>query len=547
MTATPSQNSRLWHPARGITFSPGSGLAASVARNPPTAVELSAHVRQYHNVATSQPTGTRGEEVWTATVAQQTIPPSLASQGLAGHTGKAVKVEVEVEVEAAADVESDIKVEGSDRKPTDHPPPPVLEYRMVDDMFYAAKRSPPGSPESYWSYTQYRRTAEDGSSDRVKVHYCCSTHTMERVCKEYFMNEKVLGFDLEWMTDARIRDGLRSNVSLIQLASPGRIGLFHVALFPKKDDMVGPSFRSLMEDPNVTKLGVAIGGDTTRLRRYLDIDSRGLMELSHLYRVVKYSRTGEYHNINKKLVPLATQIEEYLHLPLYKGQDVRLSNWYRRLDMDQVTYAASDAYAGLQLYATLEHHRQQMDPCPHHPYHAELKIPIPVLGETRIAVGDVEESSDLPADEDGTEPSEMHLTVAGESDHIETSLIPKQKPAPTKLTVKSPERPQDSRVEVAEDRASSYRASHPEMRATFVQLRSYYLWHVYDLPPVIIAQLLRNPPLQTKTVVQHILSAVESEKMPTDRDRLREVADNITRSTLSARWPEIAAIVAIRE
>lgn len=337
MTATPPRNSRLWHPARGITFSPSPAPLVSLARSPHTAVELPTQVRQYHNIATSQPTGAQAEEVWAATVVQHTIPPSLVSQEPTRPAETTIVIEAEEEADIEADAEANTEVEDPDRKATDDPPPPVLEYKMVDDMFYAAKRSPQGSPASFWSYTQYRRPAEDGSMDRVKVHYCCSTHTMERVCEQYFMNEKILGFDLEWMPDASTRDGVKWNVSLIQLASPSRIGLFHVALFPKKDDMVGPYFRSLMEDPNITKLGVAIGGDTTRLRKYLDVHSRGLMELSHLYKVVTCSRKGEYHNINKRLVPLATQVEEYLHLPLYKGQDVRLSNWFRRLDMDQVT------------------------------------------------------------------------------------------------------------------------------------------------------------------------------------------------------------------
>ncbi|KAI1201074.1 ribonuclease H-like protein [Nemania serpens] len=553
MTATPSRNSRLWHPARGITFSPGPASPASLARNPRTAVELAAPARQYHNIATSQPTGAPGEEAWAATVVKHTIPPSLASQKPTGHVETTILTEAEAEADEdeeadeEMDIEANIDVEVSDRKATDDPPPPVFEYKMADDLFYAAKRSPPGSPGSYWSYTQYGRTAEDGSLEKVKVHYCCSTHTMERVCKEYFMDEKILGFDLEWMPDARIRDGLKYNVSLIQLASPSRIGLFHVALFPKKDDMVGPSFRSLMEDPNVTKLGVAIGGDTTRLRKYLDIHSRGLMELSHLYRVVTCSKKGEYHNINKRLVPLATQVEEYLHLPLYKGQDVRLSNWFRRLDMDQVMYAASDAYAGLHLYATMEHHRQQLNPCPPHPYHAELKLPIPRSEEMMMASpGDVVELDVLPINGDGLEPSEMHLAVARESASVKASLVPKKKPAPTKLILKSTERPKDSRVEVAEDRAASYRASHPDTRATFVQLRSYYLWHGYDLSPAAIAQILRDPPLQTKTIVYYILSVVQSEKMPADPDQLYEVANSVTQSSLQARWPAIAAIVAGR-
>jgi hypothetical protein len=223
-----------------------------------------------------------------------------------------------------------------ERKTTDDPPPPVFEYKMVDGLFYAAKRAEPGSAGSFWSHRQYRRTAEDGSSQNVKVHYCCSKHKMEQVCRQYFMDEKVLGFDLEWVADSTKRDGLKKNVSLIQLASPSRIALFHVALFHDSEDMVGPSFRSLMEDPEVTKVGVAIKGDTTRLRNYLDIHSRGLMELSNLYKLVTHSRTRQYHNINRRLVTLATQVEQYLHLPLFKGQNVRSSDWSRRLDIDQV-------------------------------------------------------------------------------------------------------------------------------------------------------------------------------------------------------------------
>ncbi len=91
-----------------------------------------------------------------------------------------------------------------------------------------------------------------------------------------------------------------------------------------------------MEDPEVTKTGVWIKGDCTRLRTFLNIDSRGTFELSHLYKLVKYSSSGQYASVNKKLVSLAQQVEDYLGLPLFKGQGVRSSDWSQPLSMDQI-------------------------------------------------------------------------------------------------------------------------------------------------------------------------------------------------------------------
>ncbi|KAI8950812.1 ribonuclease H-like protein, partial [Xylaria longipes] len=552
MTATPPRANQLWHPARGISFSPGPALRSSPTRSPRTTAEVSAGVNHYH-VATSETIGALSEEVLAAAVVQPTTPPSFGSGMLAQHVDECALVQ------SAADT-SAVSAE-PERTATDDPPPPVFEYKMVDELFYAAKRSPPGSPESFWSYAQYRCAAEDGSSQKVKVHYCRSKHTMERVCKQYFMDEKVLGFDLEWMVDSRKGDGLKRNVSLIQLATPSRIGLFHVALFADSEDMVGPSFRSIMENPDVTKVGVSVKGDTTRLRNYLDIQSRGLMELSNLYKLVTYSRNRQYHNINRRLVPMATQVEEYLHLPLFKGQDVRSSDWSRPLDTKQVLYSASDAYAGLHLYATLDYHRKQLDPCPPLPHPAELNLAIPLAEGVRVTSPDVtlEAANVVPAN--GGTPASPEKSLAAALDTIDiedtetvssvtvlkatkTGLVSKQKPAPTTPTPRTPDRPKDSRVEVAEDRAASYRASHPQARSTAVQLRSYFLWHCYDLSPAAIAQLLRDPPLKTVTVVQYILFVVQAEKLPVDRDRLCEVADLIPRSMLQTRLPAVAAMVA---
>ena len=77
--------------------------------------------------------------------------------------------------------------------------------------------------------------------------------------------------------------------------------------------------------------GVAIKADCTRLRKFLSIDSHGLFELSHLYKLVKFS-SGDVKKINKALVSLAQQVQEHLQLPLAKG-DVRMSDWSNNQDL----------------------------------------------------------------------------------------------------------------------------------------------------------------------------------------------------------------------
>ena len=215
------------------------------------------------------------------------------------------------------------------------PPLTSLSYQIAPELFYHARGRPQGSSDSYWSHTMYQCIGVDGTKTNVKVHYCTSKHTMEYVCRKYFVGEKVLGFDLEWDAWATREMDVRQNVSLIQMASPGHIGLFHCALF-SKNDFVAPTFKKIMEDAEVSKVGVNIRGDCTKVRKHLGVDTRGIFELSHMYKLVKYIKEGRTHLIDKVAVSLATQVQECLGLPLRKSGDVRLSNWSRYLNQQQI-------------------------------------------------------------------------------------------------------------------------------------------------------------------------------------------------------------------
>lgn len=216
------------------------------------------------------------------------------------------------------------------------PPYTSLQYQISPELFHKARKSPAGSPESYWSHTMYRSTLEDGTAQNVKVHYCFSKKTMEWVCAKHFLGEPVLGFDMEWLPWATSKGTPRQNVSLIQLASPGRVALFHCSLFAK-DDFVADSFRKIMEDENVSKVGVAVKADCTRLEKWMGVKTKGILELSHLHKIVKYTREDRPELIKKSLVPLAGLVQDYLGLPLYKGDSVRSSDWTRPLNQKQMS------------------------------------------------------------------------------------------------------------------------------------------------------------------------------------------------------------------
>jgi hypothetical protein len=330
-----------------------------------------------------------------------------------------------------------------------------LDYKIPYQIFHEAKKAPEGTPGSFWSYDMYRGPGENGALDsKVKVHYCTSALTMERVIKQYFMDEKVIGLDLEWMIGANKFSSARQNISLIQIASPTRVGLFHLAAFPKNSTLVTPALKELLQNPAITKAGVWIKGDCTRLSNFLQIETRGQFELSHLYRLVKYSETGEYALINKKLVSLSTQVEEYLGLPMYKGDDVRTSDWSINAPLsmkqiackpspvpaeavanEQIADSSSDAYAAVQLYAILNHHRQKLVPVPDVPHHAELNLPIPVIKPVvpKVAKGEKADTDTVVEDKPVLEvQTAVEAKIALDSAPVvdQTSVVSKPAPNP---------------------------------------------------------------------------------------------------------------------
>jgi len=106
----------------------------------------------------------------------------------------------------------------------------------------------------------------------------------------------------------------------------------------------------------------------------MGLSVKGFFELSHLFRLGKYAE-NQPKLANKGLVALATQVKERLGLPLSKGP-VRCSDWTKPLSVEQITYGASDAYAGFMLFHVMNNARMRMRPTPPLPAFAELHQPI---------------------------------------------------------------------------------------------------------------------------------------------------------------------------
>lgn len=437
---------------------------------------------------------------------------------------------------------------GDDTTDNDAAPFTPLDYRMPDDVFQTARAAPEGSADSFWSYSLYRGPGEEG---KVKVHYCKSAQAAERAL-QYLVGEKHLGLDLEWVMDANRYSGARKNVSLVQMASQSRVVLLHIALYPAKDELATPTLRRILEDPGVTKLGVWIKGDCTKLRTYLGIDTQRMFELSHLFRQVKYSASGEHALINKKLVPLAKQVLEITGLPLKKEMNVRTSDWSQPLNMDQIGYSASDAYAAVQLFAMLNHQREQLDPTPALPYHADLNKPIPLPPDAWSESSADEDIEEVPADEAALEAedieestaslqqevfkimNELHENLAksckeGDESQVDASNAPtktvrrKATAGRSQPATKDPSQPRDVRVTAAEAWLAEFKESRQgQLKAPPSALRAYHVWHSdAALDAKDVAQLLRDPPLQASTVASYILTSLKLEQLPYDKMRVK--------------------------
>jgi hypothetical protein len=259
---------------------------------------------------------------------------------------------------------------------------PLPEFPVPKFCIHEPEKIPPGT---YFSHKLYR----DPDGGRVKVDYITDYATAEKTAR-LFLHEPVLGFDLEWETQAP--KSFKDHVSLLQLASPSRIALFHLAQFKgtTPSSVLPPTLIKLLESPTVLKCGVAVKNDALRLETYFELRPRGCFELSHVHYLISQARNLD-GSVPRKLYALQSMCTQHLGLPLSKDPWVRSSRWAWRLSDAQKHYAAADAYAGLVLFHELERKRMEQNPVSPRPRCVDYEGPIM---EVRKVEGEVEEEGD---------------------------------------------------------------------------------------------------------------------------------------------------------
>lgn len=390
-----------------------------------------------------------------------------------------------------------------------------------------------------WTFRLYK-SSQGGT---VHIYYHSNYESAEKAAAG-LLGEAVLGFDLEWEEFSKpgVHD-IKRCVSMLQLATESACHLFHIALWKgtSADDLMPASLRQLLSDAECLKAGVNVAGDAGRIQRCFGFEMQGVFELSHTYKLTMFGQ-AEPEKVNKTLVSLAEQVERMLLLPLPKGE-VRTSQWSAsKLNMTQLEYAATDAYAGFRLFHALEEKRQQMLPTPPRPACWELRLPIELpdgsLATTKRARKGVTAAVE---DEDADEFFDA-LETQDEAVESAELLRDEAKASPTRLPTEGvkkevPEAAREKVVRIegeevrrANDWIEAWLASRSSTARTTLSaapLRAYHLWHIQGHSLEDTAGLLRRPPLSTNTVANYVVDAVSRGKLAHDNDRLKEALQRL--------------------
>ena len=146
--------------------------------------------------------------------------------------------------------------------------------------------------------------------------------------------DRVLGFDTE--TRPAFQRGQSYLPALMQMASAEAVWLFHLRRVEYPNELW-----ALLADETILKVGVSLAYDVKQLQLLDAFEPRGFLDLTEISAPLGYKSAG--------LRNLAANL---LGFRISKGP--KTSNWEREpLSEAQVTYAATDAWVGRELYLKL--------------------------------------------------------------------------------------------------------------------------------------------------------------------------------------------------
>lgn len=154
-----------------------------------------------------------------------------------------------------------------------------------------------------------------------------------------------VGFDTESRPTFRVGE-VSTGPHLIQLATPTQAYLFQVAVPGCVE-----AARTILQAPDVLKIGFGLKADRSRLRGRLGIELANWLDLGTVLRY--QDRKGQ--------VGLRGAVAGVLGARIHKSRRVTTSNWASaELSEAQQAYAANDAYAALQVFLGLPAEQQRL-------------------------------------------------------------------------------------------------------------------------------------------------------------------------------------------
>lgn len=165
------------------------------------------------------------------------------------------------------------------------------------------------------------------------IHLITNDAELSKVA-EQFNSAKELGFDTE--TRASFRKGEVYKVALLQLSTDNDAYLIRLHGLKNFD-----SIKTALENPNIIKAGVAIRDDLKNLQKLFKFVPQNFIELQDLAKKKGLQNFG-----------LKGMTEEVLQARLSKA--AKITNWeVPKLTDQQILYAATDAWIGLQLFRAI--------------------------------------------------------------------------------------------------------------------------------------------------------------------------------------------------
>lgn len=166
--------------------------------------------------------------------------------------------------------------------------------------------------------------------------------------------EIVVGFDTE--TKPSFKKGQSNNVSLLQISTHDTCYLFRLNLIG-----LMPEVKAILENPDITKIGLSIHDDFHNLHKIFDLSPAGFIDLQNYVKDFKIAD----NSLSKIYAVLFDR-------RISKGQ--RLTNWEASsLTPNQQIYASLDARACLEIYDFLE--KGEFDPASS-PYRKVIEEPV---------------------------------------------------------------------------------------------------------------------------------------------------------------------------